>query len=174
VKAAHFLSVAAVPQTHHGDRELHLLVDVAAVELEFAEVLADVKRKLPVLLGVDDSFFWPQEGDDGLKHRGQLHSPPKKKSKKKRLPGVTHQLSLLLGVAEGEGDLGLDVGRPPLPAQDVHQQVDQHVVVPQQRDAAVPVVEGHVGLQGADVGVDLTRVTLQVGLRGRSHQRSTF
>lgn len=81
-----------------------------------------------------------------------------------------YQLSLLLGVAEGEGDFGFDVGCSPLPGTDVHQQVDQHVVVLQQRDATVPVVEGHVGLEGADVGVDLTRVALHVGLQRERNQ----
>lgn len=82
-----------------------------------------------------------------------------------RLRTVSYQLSLLFGVAEGEGDFGFDVGRSPLSGHHVDQQVDQYVVVLQQRDAAVPVVEGHVGPDGADVGVDLTRVTLHDGLK---------
>lgn len=72
---------------------------------------------------------------------------------------MNYHLSDLLGVAEGEGDFGFDVGRSPLPCSPVDQQVDQHVIVLQQCHAAVPVVERHVGPDWADVGVDLTRVT---------------
>lgn len=43
------------------------------------------------------------------------------------------------------------------------------MVVLQQRDAAVAAVEGHVGFDGADVGVDLARVTLHVGLNKAGH-----
>lgn len=83
---------------------------------------------------------------------------------------LRYQLSLLFGVFEGERDFGFDVGRSPLPRHRVDQQVDQHVVVLQKRDAAVSIVEGHVGPDGADVGVDLARVTRRAGLEvwGRS------
>ena len=82
---------------------------------------------------------------------------------------MCYQLSLLFGVAEGKRDLGFDVGCSSLPGCQIVQQVDQYVVVLQQRYATVPVVEGHVGLNGADVGVDLTRVTLHLRLhRGQT------
>lgn len=77
---------------------------------------------------------------------------------------LRYQLSLLFGVFEGERDFGFDVGRSPLPRHCVDQQVDQHVVVLQKRDATVSMVEGHIGPDGADVGVDLTRVTRHAGL----------
>lgn len=83
---------------------------------------------------------------------------------------MSYQLSLLFGVAEGEGDFGLDVGCSPLLGHHVDQQVDQYVVILQQRDAAVPVVEGYICPKGADVGVDLTRVTLHDGLKRRQCQ----
>lgn len=87
---------------------------------------------------------------------------------------MCYQVSLLLGVAECEGDFGFNVGCSTLPGHSVIQQVDQHVVVLQQRDAAVAVVEGHVGFDGADVGVDLARVTLHVGLnKGRTHHQES-
>lgn len=75
-----------------------------------------------------------------------------------------YQLSLLLGVAEGEGHFGPDVDRPPLLRNHVVQEVEQHVVVLQQRDATVLVAERHVGLVGPDVGEDLTREAPQGGL----------
>ena len=79
---------------------------------------------------------------------------------------MRYQLSGLLGVAEGKRDFGFDVGCSPPPRHHVYQQVDQHMVVLQQCDAAVPVVERHVGLDGADVGVDLARITRHAGLDG--------
>lgn len=86
-----------------------------------------------------------------------------------RQPTGDYLHSALLGVAEGEGHFGPDVGRSPLPICKVVQQVDQHVVVLQQRHATVAVAEGHVGPNGADVGVDLARVPRHVGLR-RTHR----
>lgn len=46
------------------------------------------------------------------------------------------------------------------------------MVVLQQRDAAVSVVKGHVGLDGANVGMNLPRVTWQ--LRLKSHGIALF
>lgn len=84
----------------------------------------------------------------------------------------SHQLSQLPGVAEGEGHFRLDVGGPFLAGDHVVEQVDQHVVVLQQRDATVSVVKGHVCLDGANVGVNLPRVTWQLGLK--SHEIKLF
>ena len=78
---------------------------------------------------------------------------------------VCYQLSCLFCVAEGERDFGLDVCRSLLSCCHVDQQVDQHMVILQERHSTVPVAEGHVGPNGADVGVDLSRVTWQDGLR---------
>lgn len=48
------------------------------------------------------------------------------------------------------------------------------MVILQQRDATVAVVEGHVSLDGADVGMDLARVTRHVGLNGgRTHDQES-
>lgn len=76
----------------------------------------------------------------------------------------TYQLSGLLSVAEGEGDLGSDICGPSLVVQGVDQQVDENVVVLQQSHPAVLVVKGDVGLQGADVGVDLTGIAGNISL----------
>lgn len=74
----------------------------------------------------------------------------------------------LLGVTEGEGNFGLDVGCSPFPICKVVQQVDQHVVALQQCHTTVTVAEGHIGPNRADVGMDLARVPRQVRLR-RTH-----
>ena len=52
--------------THQDGGELHLLVDVAGVELAVAEVLTDVKRKLFVVVSVHDSLFRAKTCDDAL------------------------------------------------------------------------------------------------------------
>lgn len=71
----------------------------------------------------------------------------------------------LLGVAEGGGDLGFDVGGSSLLADNVRQQVDEHLVVLQQRHCAVLPVKGQVGPQRPDVHVDLARVLTFTGLQ---------
>lgn len=76
----------------------------------------------------------------------------------------SHLLSGLLSVAEGCRDFGPDVGGPPLLTDDVGQQVDEHLVVLQQRHRAVLPVKGHVGPQGPDGDVDLAWVLPLSGL----------
>lgn len=74
-------------------------------------------------------------------------------------------LSGLLGVAEGCRDFGSDVGGSPLLADDVGQQVDEHLVVLQQRHRAVLPLKSQVGPQRPNGDVDLTRVLTLAGLQ---------
>lgn len=73
------------------------------------------------------------------------------------LPGLS-------GVAEGGRDLGSNVGGPSLLSDNVPQQVDENLVVLQQRHRAVPALESQVGPQRADVDVNLTRILSPAGL----------
>lgn len=70
-------------------------------------------------------------------------------------------------MAEGGGDLGSDVGGPPLLADDVGQQVDEHVVVLQQRHLAVLPLKRYVGPQRPEAHVDLAGVQTLAGLQHR-------
>lgn len=56
---------------HRDDRELHFLTDVLCRKLDVTEILFDVKGKLAVLLGLDDTFAVLQADDDAL--RTQTH-----------------------------------------------------------------------------------------------------
>lgn len=121
-----------------------------------------------MLFRLDDALAVLKADDDALRRRNKKNiksetveedeRADRKASGSDRLPG-------LLGEAEGGGDLGLDVGGPPLLRDDVGQQVDQHLVVLQQRHRAVLPVERQVGPQGPDVHVDLPEVVALAGLR---------
>lgn len=69
-------------------------------------------------------------------------------------------------MAESRRDFGLDVGGSGLLCDDVGQQVDEHLVVLQQRHRAVLPVEMQVPPHRPDGHVHLTRVLTLAGLHG--------
>ena len=71
----------------------------------------------------------------------------------------------LVGVAESGRYFGFDVGCSPLLRHNVHQQVDEHLVILQQRHRAILPVESQVGPQRSDVHVNLTWVLTLAGLQ---------
>lgn len=71
-------------------------------------------------------------------------------------------------MGEGGRDLRSDVGGSPLLGDDVGQQVDENLVVLQQRHRAVLALESQVGPQRTDVHVNLTRIVPSAGLRAHS------
>lgn len=77
-------------------------------------------------------------------------------------------LSGLPGVGKGGRDLWSDVGGSPLLGDDVGQQVDENLVVIQQRHRAVLALESQVGPQRTNVHVNLTWILPSAGLRAHS------